>query len=612
MFGYSGALARQQVPAGSEDVDVEDLYGGESSSLDEDLGITGRSRRNSVASRAPLQRHEADCELCVERIKGERWMCLECGGWSLCDSCFHNVSNEVHPLHTFVRVRSTGDVYAPPAKASETPIVHLDVLCSSCQRPILGVRYECIADECRRLFNLCQSCEALPLQAHKTSHPMVKYRVPKERAASAFLLGRSLEDEKKEQESFVRKNQPVEKSNKGLWELSDKVLTTEALLHARRELCMEIEFDKETPWGSRVAPGATFARSWDVTNTGSLPWPKGTTVSLISPAKFSPSYFRKRVVSDDVVVVQSSVEIRFLDLQAPQEGGTHVEVWALSDPKGRLFGERLEIRIFVGEEDKHASNRYFGLDDAMKGVEEGKEDLERQRVGAVGREPCKMLLLSSQLLWRYEEQRLDLSWIIRNIGGMSFPKKCQLRRLHRAKDAMLPIDVSSASISVPERLGPNQEGTIGVSNIKLLPSGSTPDTPGNGNDTSDDTNDEDDDDAVKSLLSPSTMQDSSSENKVADDDVGGDAGNARDAVAESAWFADVWVLVDSEGTEFGQQLSLDQKFLCISVQEDGGTKKRLVPQVTSEAPDSSEANPSEVGKRRTIKSYGDNHTIERF
>jgi hypothetical protein len=160
---------------------------------------------------------------------------------------------------------------------------------------------------------------------------------------------------------------------------------------------MKIAFDKETPWGSLVAPSTSFCKSWDITNKGSLPWPKGTCVQRISPNKFSPSFFGKRIVSDDVVVAGETVEIRFVKLKAPPEDGTYVEVWALSDQEGHLFGERLEIRICVGKVDKHARSRYFASKDAMESSKEGQDDLRKEMQGSMGWEPYRMLIRSSKL-----------------------------------------------------------------------------------------------------------------------------------------------------------------------------------------------------------------------
>lgn len=158
-------------------------------SAEGDVSVFTSSRRTSTShtKRAPLQRHYIKCQLCLEDIRGDRWLCVECKGWSACGECFSGALKEVHPLHTFVRVRGTDDIYSPPSDERVAPVVHMDVLCSSCQGPIVGVRYECLADDCKD-FNLCQSCETLPKQAHKDSHPVMKYSVDKSKLAPSLEL----------------------------------------------------------------------------------------------------------------------------------------------------------------------------------------------------------------------------------------------------------------------------------------------------------------------------------------------------------------------------------------------------------------------------------------
>jgi hypothetical protein len=167
--------------------DDPNLEGDDSAEEDVSIPISSRRTSTSQPKRAPLQRHDIKCQLCLEEIRGDRWLCLECKGWSACGECFGGTLKEVHPLHTFVRARGVEDIYSPPSDQRIAPVVHMDVLCSSCHHPIVGVRYECLADDCID-FNLCQSCETLPLQAHKDSHPVMKYSVDKSKLAPAFEL----------------------------------------------------------------------------------------------------------------------------------------------------------------------------------------------------------------------------------------------------------------------------------------------------------------------------------------------------------------------------------------------------------------------------------------
>jgi hypothetical protein len=488
------------------------------------------------ARRAPLQRHGVACKLCLEDIRGQRWMCVECGGeWSLCSLCFEGVSEDVHPAHTFVRVQSAADIYAPSTRKT-TPMIHLDVLCSSCQCPILGVRYECIADECNRQVNLCQSCESLPLQAHSSHHPLVKYRVTRDRIARSSMLEYDDEHQQKQRRAFEMRNRPPSLSNKGLWELSKTHIFDEAALQARTQFSMEIDIDKETPWGSNLSPGSTFVKSWYITNKGTRAWPKGTSIIRVSPAVFSPAHFRKRIVSDDVVLVGSTVEVRFVGLQAPSAAATHVEVWALCDCDERLFGERLEIRITVGEKDKHASERHYGLEEALENVKEGKQDLAREKhEQGGGAEPCKMSIFNSDLMW--EGNELSCHWSIQNTSKTRFPIGCQLRRINRSVGTALIIDDSEASISVPQGLRGGEIGYVSVAKLKVMPS-----------------------------APPTTLK------------------GQEQSTNSSAWITDTWIMVDSHGREFGQEFTFAQSFhfseLEVKAKAEGKEKRSESAQET--------------------------------
>jgi hypothetical protein len=481
------------------------------------------------SKRAPLQRHGVACKLCSEDIRGERWLCIDCSDWNLCSFCFHGVSESVHPMHTFVRVSNASDIHAPTKGESSTPVIHLDVLCSSCQCPILGCRYECIADECENKVNLCQNCESLPLQSHKASHPMIKYKTRKEMSSKSAMLEYSQQGQQKKRYIFGNNNLPAQVSNKGLWELPDQAVVTEQVLKARKELSMEIEKDKETPWGSHLSPTETFSRSWDIKNCGTRAWPKGIFVTRVSPAVFTPQHFKKRIVSDDVVRQGKTIEIRFVGLTAPAAPRTYVEVWALCDSEDRFFGERLEIRVCVGEEEdpKASSDRYFGLKDALARTKEAKEDLDREIDGAGALEPCKMTVSSSTLQWHGKQQSLTCSWYIINNSRLKFPIGCQLRRTRRTIGNALSIDDSEAAISVPQGLNPGHHGTITIIGIRVVSEDDAKDQSGDSNQKQKDTS-----------------------NNI------------------SNWFTDTWRLVDGHGTEFGENLHFAQSFQYSDLKAD--------------------------------------------
>lgn len=136
--------------------------------------------------------HEVSCQLCDEKIWGDRWMCKECPTWNLCERCINLalVDNEVHPGHTMVRILQPYDVVrlVPTQVQRRSKLfmplleiqLHPDETCSTCESSIIGVRYECAVRECRRKHVVfCQDCEARPINAHPPSHPLIKYKMRK-------------------------------------------------------------------------------------------------------------------------------------------------------------------------------------------------------------------------------------------------------------------------------------------------------------------------------------------------------------------------------------------------------------------------------------------------
>jgi hypothetical protein len=134
-------------------------------------------------------RHNATCDTCNKMIVGSRFKCLKCPDFDLCDSCYKDVRT-VHPKHRFVRVTGN-DIQPWPKQSDKTPSFlpstaprgprHNGVLCDGigCRKnkqPIMGARFKCAV--CPD-FDLCEACEASPLSSHELTHPLIKYKVPK-------------------------------------------------------------------------------------------------------------------------------------------------------------------------------------------------------------------------------------------------------------------------------------------------------------------------------------------------------------------------------------------------------------------------------------------------
>ena len=137
--------------------------------------------------------HNANCDMCDSKIIGIRHKCTACPDYDVCESCFTIVA-EQHPRHAFVKVRDPADLMVRPFHLSGKTVHHArcdgesmivnrrksiaDVYGSlACGHQINGARFKCLHPSCPD-FDLCENCEALPIDAHPSAHALVKLRQP--------------------------------------------------------------------------------------------------------------------------------------------------------------------------------------------------------------------------------------------------------------------------------------------------------------------------------------------------------------------------------------------------------------------------------------------------
>ncbi|KAI0639950.1 hypothetical protein C8Q77DRAFT_1164747 [Trametes polyzona] len=124
--------------------------------------------------------HNAMCNLCDSRIRGDRFKCLECPDYDLCQLCY-KIVNDQHPGHGFVKVSEPATLML---RDRSKDVVHL-ASCNVCGHVITGVRYKCMHETCED-FDLCQSCEAHPIPVHPVTHPLLKIRSPDTKIPTTF------------------------------------------------------------------------------------------------------------------------------------------------------------------------------------------------------------------------------------------------------------------------------------------------------------------------------------------------------------------------------------------------------------------------------------------
>ena len=60
--------------------------------------------------------------------------------------------------------------------------------CDSCNKRIYGSRYKCMHPTCPD-FDLCESCEAMPIPVHPSNHPLLKMRSPETIIPTVYRVG---------------------------------------------------------------------------------------------------------------------------------------------------------------------------------------------------------------------------------------------------------------------------------------------------------------------------------------------------------------------------------------------------------------------------------------
>ncbi|CDO73092.1 hypothetical protein BN946_scf185007.g146 [Trametes cinnabarina] len=124
--------------------------------------------------------HNASCDLCDSRIRGDRFKCLDCPDYDLCQLCYKIVHDQ-HPGHGFVKVSEPATLM--PRDRAMDPAHNAS--CNTCGNRITGVRYKCMYETCLD-FDMCESCEALPIPVHPFNHPLLKLKTPESRVPVLF------------------------------------------------------------------------------------------------------------------------------------------------------------------------------------------------------------------------------------------------------------------------------------------------------------------------------------------------------------------------------------------------------------------------------------------
>jgi hypothetical protein len=103
--------------------------------------------------------------------------------------------------------------------------------------------------------------------------------------------------------------------------------------------------DVTVPDNTRFEKEEDFVKTWRVRNTGSCPWPDGTTLVFSS----GDALGAPKSVGVETLEAGGTIDIS-VDMAAADADGNFQGIWRLADGNGNPFGTRLTVVIRVGEE----------------------------------------------------------------------------------------------------------------------------------------------------------------------------------------------------------------------------------------------------------------------
>ncbi|XP_006832765.1 PREDICTED: next to BRCA1 gene 1 protein [Chrysochloris asiatica] len=264
------------------------------------------------------------------------------------------------------------------------------IACSSCQRRILGVRYQCSL--CPS-YNICEDCEAGPY-AHDTNHILLKLRRPvvgpsEPLCHSKFSTPRlpaALEQvrlQKQVDKNFLKAEKQRLRAEKKQRKAEVKELKKQLKLHRKIHLWNSIHglqspksplgrpesllqsntlmlplqpcapvmptlsaafVDENLPDGTHLQPGTQFIKHWRMKNTGNVKWSADTKLKFMWGNLTLASTEKKDVLVPGLKA--GHVGVVSVEFIAPTLEGTYTSHWRLSH-KGQQFGPRVWCSIIV-------------------------------------------------------------------------------------------------------------------------------------------------------------------------------------------------------------------------------------------------------------------------
>lgn len=264
------------------------------------------------------------------------------------------------------------------------------IACSSCQRRIVGVRYQCSL--CPS-YNICEECELGPY-AHDPNHVLLKLRRPVVGPSEPFSHSRfspprlpaALEQarlQKQVDKNFLKAEKQRLRAEKKQRKAEVKELKRQLKLHRKIHLWNSIHglqsprsplgrpesllqsntlmlplqpcapvmptlsaafVDENLPDGTHLQPGTKFIKHWRMKNTGNVKWSADTKLKFMWGNLTLASTEKKDVLVPRLKA--GHVGVVSVEFIAPALEGTYTSHWRLSH-KGQQFGPRVWCSIIV-------------------------------------------------------------------------------------------------------------------------------------------------------------------------------------------------------------------------------------------------------------------------
>nr|XP_033773734.1 next to BRCA1 gene 1 protein-like isoform X2 [Geotrypetes seraphini] len=281
-------------------------------------------------------------------------------------------------------------VQAPDSRSIQSNPYDWLLVCSNCQKPVIGIRYQC--SMCP-MYNICETCEG-GVYAHDLNHSFLKLRRPLQSTSSSCSLRQcpaprppsNLEQvrlQKQMDKSFLKAEKQRLRAEKKQHKAEVKELKKQLKLHRKMRLwdsfnCPEqalelaaakpenqqpamlahplepstpiiptlgaVFVDENLPDGTHLQPGTKFIKHWRMKNTGNVTWSSDTKLKFMWGNLTLASSARKDVCVPSLHPGQ--VGILSVEFIAPALEGTYTSHWRLAH-MGEQFGPRIWCSIVV-------------------------------------------------------------------------------------------------------------------------------------------------------------------------------------------------------------------------------------------------------------------------